>query len=80
MLRKKERSSWGLVSTEREGGSHLCAVKGTEVSTVSGSVELEIRRWKVGVQDDAVARGFRRLDLDEEVRRDKAISTVGLDR
>lgn len=72
MSRKKERSSLGDVSTEREGASHWCAVKGTEVSMVTGvaSVEIGRRRRK------AVVRGLRRVEdraVDDEVRRDRAI-------
>lgn len=42
MSRKKERSSEGEVSTDRGGGSILCAVKGTLVSIVrTASAEEE---------------------------------------
>ena len=36
MLRKKERSSDGVVSTERDGDSHLWEVNGTEVVIGTG--------------------------------------------
>jgi len=42
--RKKERSSFGEVSTVREGASHWWEVKGTEVSMVRGVESVEIGR------------------------------------
>lgn len=65
------------VSTEREGGSQLCAVKGTEVSIVIGleSEEIERRREKAAV------KGLRNLDPtveedeeDDDAKRDSAMS------
>lgn len=81
---KKVSSSFGVVSTEREGSSHLCAVKGTEVSIVrvveSFDAEDEIgRRRGKEVHDKAAVSGFRRLDRDDEVAMcDRAISIVRL--
>lgn len=57
--RKKPRSSFGVVSTVREGGSHWWAVKGTLVSTVRTSEE-EKRRV-------AATREGRKRDEDEVV-------------
>lgn len=65
------------VSTEREGGSQLWAVKGTEVSIVIGleSEEIERRREKAAV------KGLRNLDPtveedeeDDDAKRDSAMS------
>lgn len=77
MSRKKEKSSLGEVSTEREGASQLWAVKGTEVSIMRGVVSVEIGRRR----RKTVVRGLRRVEdraVEEEVRRDRAISTVDL--
>jgi hypothetical protein len=69
MSRKIEKSSCELVSTEREGGSILWPVKGTDVSIVNGVVLVEIRRLKIGV----ITAAARLDDRDEEERRDRAI-------
>lgn len=45
MPRKNDMSSWGVVSTERDGGSILWAVKGTLVSTVIVALESE-EMWR----------------------------------
>ena len=80
MLWKKVRSSFGVVSTVREGSSHRWAVKGTEVSIVRmvlSSADDEIGRRRDGVHDRADVIGRRRLDPDELAIFDKAISMFG---
>lgn len=74
-----------MVSTVREGSSHLCVVKGMEVSMVrvvessAAAAEEEIgRRREWEVQDKADVSGRRRLERDDEVAMcDRAISIVG---
>jgi hypothetical protein len=82
MSRKKVRSSLGVVSTEREGSSILCAVKGTEVSIVrvveSPFAADEIGRRRGRVHEKAAVSGLRILDRDGEVAMcDRVISIVG---
>lgn len=60
---KKVMSSFGEVSTEREGGSQLWPMKGTLVSTVMGVVSDENGRCRDGVNETEVVRGLRRLEL-----------------
>lgn len=77
MLRKKERSSFGLVSTERDGASHWCAVKGTDVSMVIVLLSSAAAE-EIGRRRDKAESGFRRLERDEdEAKCDRAISIVG---
>lgn len=52
------RSSEEEVATARDGGSQLCAVKGTEVSIVKGVSEVEIEREEAA----AAEKGFVRVD------------------
>lgn len=79
MSRKNVISSLGVVSTVRDGTSHLWEVKGTDVSivrVVESSAADEIGRRRDGVKDRAEVRGLRRLEPEdeEEARRDRAIS------
>lgn len=78
MSRKKDMSSLGVVSTEREGVSQLWAVNGREVSMVrvEESSAEEIERRREGAEENAEEMGLRRLDLDEEeeeAKRERAI-------
>ena len=74
-----------MVSTEREGSSILCPVKGTEVSMVrtvdesfAAADDDEIGRWRGRVHDKAAVTGLKRLDRDDVVAMcDRAISIVG---
>jgi len=59
---KNAKSSAEEVSTARDGASQLWEVKGTEVSIVSGSDEVETERRRSDKYD---ARGFRRFDCDD---------------
>ncbi len=81
MSRKNERSSFGEVSTERDGVSHWWEVKGTEVSIVRvlvSSDEDENGRRRDGAQDMAAEKGRRRLERElDEAACARAISTVG---
>lgn len=61
MSRKKVRSSEEEVATARDGGSQLCAVKGTEVSIVKGVSEVEIEREEAA-EAAAAEKGFVRVD------------------
>lgn len=61
----------------RDGGSQLWEVKGMDVSivrVVESSAADEIGRRRDGVRDKAEVRGLRRLEPEEEARRDRAIS------
>lgn len=78
MVRKNPSSSLGLVSTERDGSSHLWAVKGTDVSTVrvaeSSAADEKERRREEEYEKAAAASGLRRLDReDAEDARERAI-------
>ena len=67
MSRKNPRSSLGLVSTERDGSSHLWAVKGTDVSIVSEeelSAADEIERRREEEYEKPATSGLRRLDRE----------------
>jgi len=72
MSRKNEKSSAAEVSTEREGSSQRWVVKGSEVSTVRGSVDNEdTERRRSDKQEDS---GFNRFHGDGEATRDRAIA------
>lgn len=66
---KKVMSSDGVVVMDREGGSQLWPVNGTEVSTVIGVSSVEKRRRvRVGVVVRVVVRGLRREVVVRRVR------------
>lgn len=77
MSRKKDMSSLGVVSTEREGVSQMWALNGREVSMVrveESSAAEEIERRREGAEENAEEMGLRRLDLDEEeAKRERAM-------
>ena len=80
MSRKKERSSDGVVSTERDGDSHLWEVNGTEVSIVRVLVS-SVESWRRRFGETKAEIGRRRLERDvEEATCAKAISIVLDDR